>query len=217
MKFKFWKEVFLVVIVLLFFISFKYISLFTSAVILFLLFVYSIYYNQKTEKINPGNWVFTVLMFMFSVLVFVLHFFSKQEVSISILALSIISFVGILLILGLYLWTDALFKSTKFWSIIISYAILVIIIVSFFVGAYAISDDIYYRDLSNNYSKVSEHESSTFNYYYFSIQTFYSMSYGDFVPTKISRIFSITETFFGAFLHVIILGWIFYSLKKREF
>jgi hypothetical protein len=123
----------------------------------------------------------------------------------------LIIFIFIAIFSTLMFWTYNLIKSKKLISIIISYICVSILLISLFVGLYSFSEDIYYNGQSMESNKYT-----TFNYYYFSAQTFYSMSYSDFIPMKSSRLYSIIELFLSYLLHVIILGWIFIELSKTN-
>ena len=157
---------------------------------LLLVALFSIYYNLSEKRKGIGNWTFSIVMVVYAFLTLSLAFLKSDFISINFLAWSFISFVFFMIILSLFIWGNFLIKSKKLGGIIISYIMVSILLITFFTAFYAFSGDVYYKG-----EPLEQDKHSSFNYYYFSVSTFYSLSYGDFTPMKNSRIGAIPFIF----------------------
>ena len=168
-------------------------------------------YYQHSLRAKIAMKLFAFVLFVFALLSVLVYFnyidlLDKQAFSVSLLAFAI-CFVGI----GLWGDTRKLHTSHKFTSIILAYFLIALLLISTFVGLYSFFGDVRYGG-----EPLEENTYSSFDYYYFSTMTFYSLGYGDFVPTGNARIIAMLEVFVGYLFHILMLGWIFSKFSRRN-
>lgn len=158
--------------------------------------------KKKSREIYAENYIFLFIFAGYTILSWMLVSVANKFISPITFVIFILIVIAFFYGLAFTMWAKILIKNTrKIWILILSYFVITFIIITLFVGLYS-----GIGNLAQDGKIIDRANLKIFDYYYFSVMTFTSGSYGEYYPLGEARLVALIESYLGMAFNVLVIG-----------